>query len=81
MTDEVNEPGDPPPTLNFGVANVDGKVVVRFSTSIQWFDMEPALAIRLAESIINNAMEAQTEITNSKIAMPPKPTLVIPRRN
>lgn len=53
--------------LNFGVAAVDGKVVVRFDKLIQWFDMEPMLAMALAEKIIECAEEAARPRENRAI--------------
>lgn len=50
--------GENPEDLVFGVGAVDGKVVMRFDKLIQWFDMEPALAVELAEKLIDSAKEA-----------------------
>lgn len=48
-------------TLDFGVAAIDGKVTVKFNKLIQWFDMDPSLAIAFAESLINNATKARDQ--------------------
>ena len=53
-------------TLDFGVAAVDGKVVVKFNKLIQWFDMEPTLATAVAESLINNATKARDQQMSAK---------------
>lgn len=44
--------------LEFAVAEVNGRVAVRFNKLIQWFDMEPALAIAFAEKLIDKAQGA-----------------------
>ena len=53
-------------TLDFGVAAVEGKVVVKFNKLIQWFDMDPSLAIAFAESLINNATRARDQQMSAK---------------
>jgi hypothetical protein len=50
--------GDNPEELEFGVGAKDGRVIVRFNTMVQWFNMDPALAIAFAEKIIDCAEEA-----------------------
>lgn len=52
------ELGQNPEDLEFGCGAVDGKVVVRFNTLVQWFDMDPALTIAFAEKLITSAQEA-----------------------
>jgi len=60
--------------LDFGVAAADGKVVIRFSHEIHWFDMEPSLAIQFAESIVNCSIDArdqQIAARGPSLIMPP----------
>lgn len=62
MTDApASELGRPPEQFEFGCTEADGRVVIRFSHLVSWFDMEPSLAIRFAEGIINCALKARPE--------------------
>jgi hypothetical protein len=62
--------GENPEELEFG-CQVGGKgVIIKFNTLVQWFDIDPSLAVDFAEAIIDCAVEAATRA--GKIIKPRK---------
>ncbi len=59
--------------FSIGVADKDGRVLVRFNSMVRWFDLAPQQAIGLAEMLINSAYKARESDMASKGLVMPKP--------
>ena len=69
--------GENPDNLDIGVANVKGCVVMRFDKLVQWFALEPRLAMDIAAALIA-AAEAAADERKPPIVAPPPKKIIIP---
>jgi len=51
--------------IQFGVSNYAGKVVLNFGTPVTWLGMDPQQATELANSLLNQARQANKVLVKS----------------